>query len=352
MTELSKSYPVKRVAECLDVSRSGYYLVTGQGPRAESDAELLEHIRRIHTEHRERYGSPRMYLELRRQGIVCSENRVARLMREAGIQGLCARRKRPRTTHSDHDGPIAPNVLKKLHVCAPHQVWAMDITYLACGGHWAYLAAVLDLYLHKIVGWELSHRIDSALVEDALRNAAHRQGLPGNVLVHSDRGSQFASGGFIGLVDNLGYQRSMSAKGNCYDNAAMESFFGVLKREELDRWEMPTLSAVRNRVFDYIETYYNPKRIHTTLGMTPAQFENGYFSNAPSAEFSEASVAPSVAIKKAEAMKPRPRPMVATSEYPSESCSPAELSSVSSDGQSIHHVNIENKHQKEYDTTG
>jgi putative transposase len=331
MNRLAPEYALSRLSRVLCVSRSYFYRTPGLGPRAQSDRELLEHIHRIYRQHQQRYGSPRIHLQLENEGIVCGENRVARLMRKAGLQAVYPRRRRPRTTDSRHQGLIAPNLLNGLTITAPHQAWAMDITYVHCGSTWVYLAAVLDLFLHKIVGWELSERIDSALVQAALRHAAARQGYPKEVLTHSDRGCQYASEGFIGLVDALGYQRSMSAKGNCYDNAAMESFFGVLKREELDRWEMPTLEAVRTRVFDYIETYYNRERIHTALGMTPAEFEKKMLQEAPSAEFSQAWVAPSVGQKKAGASWPRPRPMVATSEYPSESCSPAELSSVSSD---------------------
>ncbi|MFH0879805.1 MAG: IS3 family transposase [Lentisphaerota bacterium] len=346
MNRLFPEYALSRLSRVLCVSRSRFYRTAGLGPRAQSDRELLEHIHRIYRQHKKRYGSPRIHLQLENEGLVCGENRVARLMREAGLQAVYPRRKRPRTTNSHHQGPIAPNLLKGLTIKAPNQAWAMDITYVHCGISWVYLAAVLDLFLHKIVGWELSEKIDAHLVQAALRHAARRQGYPEEVLTHSDRGCQYASEGFIGLVDALGYQRSMSAKGNCYDNAAMESFFGVLKREELDRWEMPTLEAVRNRVFDYIETYYNRERIHTAIGMTPAEFEKGFFQETPSAEFLKACVAPSVGQKKAGASRPRPRPMVATSEYPSESCSPAELSSVSSDEQDIQETEIEIKHEK------
>lgn len=345
MNRLSKEYMLSRLSKVLSVSRAGYYRVPGQGPRAESDRQLSEHIHRIYHQHKKRYGSPRIHLQLQREGIVCGENRVARLMRKAGLQALRARRKRPRTTDSRHSGPIAPNLLKGLAVQASNQAWAMDITYIHCGSSWVYLAAVLDLFLHKIVGWELSKNIDSQLVQAALRHAAERQGYPVNVLTHSDRGSQYTSEGFISLIDALGYQRSMSAKGNCYDNATMESFFGVLKREELDRWEMPTLEAVRNRVFDYIETYYNRERIHTAIGMTPAEFEKQCFQGTPSAEFLEVEVASSVIQQKAGTLKPRPRPMVATPEYPLESCSPAELYSVSSGEQLLEETKIEIKQE-------
>ena len=351
MKALGAEYPVSRLSRLLGVSRAGYYRSAGQGPRAESDAALTAQIEEIFTEHQQRYGSPRIHLELEKRGVGCGVNRVARLMRQAELKAVAARRKAPRTTDSNHGGPIAPNRLKTTEIVAPYQAWAMDITYIRCGDQWAYLAAVLDLFLHKIVGWEVSDRIDSELTCGALRNAASRHGFPESVLVHSDRGSQFASEEFIGLIDALGYERSMSAKGNCYDNAAMESFFGVLKREELDRWEMSSLAEVRNRVFTYIETYYNRKRIHTAIGMTPTEFEKGCFHRTPSAEFSEASVAPSVGKKKTGAQRPRPRPMVATSEYPLERCSPAWLSSVSSDTEPNNHPEAENKNKKEDLTT-
>ena len=273
MIALSGEHSTHKLSQVLGVSRSGCYRARGCGPQALSDQRLSEEIKRIYQQHKNRYGSPRIFMQLQDEGIMCSEKRVARLMRREGLRGLSGKRKAPKTTDSSHHGPIAPNRLKQMSVRSAHQVWVMDITYIRCGNSWAYLAAVLDLYLHKIVGWEVSETMSSALVETALKQAVTRQGMPEKVTVHSDRGSQYASSSFISLVESLGYQRSMSAKGNCYDNATMESFFGAIKREELDRWEMPTLSCVRNRIFDYIETYYNRIRIHTSIGMSPAQFE-------------------------------------------------------------------------------
>ncbi|MCZ7592913.1 MAG: IS3 family transposase [Kiritimatiellae bacterium] len=276
------------------------------------------------------------------------------------MKPVCTRspphRKAPRTTESSHGGPIAPNLLKSMEITHANQAWAMDITYVHSGQGWVYLAAVLDLYLHKIVGWQLGDHMESSLVTDALQMAAQRQGWPAGVVVHSDRGSQYASEAFIQRTEAFGFIRSMSARGNCYDNATMESFFGVIKREELNRWEMPDLAAVRYRVFDYIETYYNRRRIHTALGMSPAAFEGQSLPKTPSssakasadksAEFSEASLAPQVGNEKAGEMTPRPRPVVAISTYPSASCSPAEAR-LRFCGHPIHSANyIENQTTK------
>mgnify|MGYP006295189557 CR=1 FL=1 len=273
MKALSDQHSVKKLCEVLDVSRSACCRERGTGKRAEEDAVLFEEIEQVFNEHRERYGSPRIHAELLRKGIRCGENRVARLMRENGLHAVVPKRKAPLTTDSRHGGPIAPNLLKTMKVWRANQAWAMDITYIWAGKRWVYLAAVLDLHLHKIAGWAVSKSLQSGLVTNALNQALVRQGYPEGVTVHSDRGVQYASKEFIELVEALGYTRSMSAKGNCYDNATMESFFGVLKREEMDRWEFASLQDVRNHVFDYIETYYNRKRIHTTIGMPPEEFE-------------------------------------------------------------------------------
>lgn len=348
MKQMADQYPVQRLAEVFAVSRMGMYRSKEPGPREQDNAVLMDDILRVFHQHQQRYGSPRVFLQLHAEGISCGENRVARLMREAGLRALAPSRKIPRTTDSSHNGPIAPNLLKNMEITHANQVWAMDITYVHCGQGWVYLAAVLDLYLHKIVGWQLADHMESSLIIDALQRAARRQNWPTGVMVHSDRGSQYASQAFIQLTEAFGYIRSMSAKGNCYDNATMESFFGVLKREELNRWEMPNLAAVRSRVFDYIETYYNRCRIHTALGMSPAAFEATTASKTPSAEFKEASIAPQVGHEKAGISSSRPRPVVAISKYPLAGCSPAEPASVSLDSQYIQQINIEHNNKKEY----
>ena len=351
MNQMIDRYPVQRLAEVLSVSRMSMYRSAEPGPREKENTLLMDEILRVYHQHHQRYGSPRIFLQLHAEGISCGENRLARLMRQAGLRAVTPRRKSPRTTDSSHAGPIAPNLLKDMEITHANQAWAMDITYVHCGQGWVYLAAVLDLYLHKIVGWQVADHMESSLVTDALQMAARRQGWPTGVVVHSDRGSQYASQAFIQLTEAFGYIRSMSAKGNCYDNATMESFFGVLKREELDRWEMPDLATVRYRVFDYIETYYNRCRIHTALEMSPDAFERLSFPKTPSAEFSEASIAPQVGHEKAGKLPPRPRPVVAISKYPSASCSPAVPASVSLDNLHIQQTDIENNNIKEYHIT-
>lgn len=347
MKTLCNEYPLKTAAEAVGIARTNVYRKIATGPRAIEDAELIDQIRDIFFDHRQCYGSPRIHLELKRQGIVCSENRVARLMRETGLVALTPRRKTPRTTDSRHGGPIAPNHVKTLDITHSYQVWAMDITYIRTNEGWVYLAAVLDLFLHKIVGWEVSDRIDSTLTERALQRATQQHDYPAGVIVHSDRGSQYASEGFIRLTDALGYIRSMSAKGNCYDNAAMESFFGVAKREDFNRWEMLDIESARARIFDYIETYYNRSRIHSTLGMTPLEFEQINQAEDTENEFLKASAAPSVESGKAGAQGLRPRPMVAASDYPLQGCSPAEPCCVSSDAFLVNERMVQINNEKE-----
>lgn len=335
MEALTVDYPLSAVARVLVVSRSSHYRTPGSGARAVEDMCLTQEIERIYNQHKRRYGSPRVYMQLRKEGIACSENRVARLMRKARLKGRTPKRKKPRTTDSRHGGSIAANLLKGMTINRANQAWAMDITYIPQGDTWSYLAAVLDLYLHKIVGWELSGELTADLACKALERAQKRQGYPSGVIIHSDRGCQYASKSFIDLSQYFDCTRSMSAKGNCYDNATMESFFGVLKREELNDFEFDSKQSIRAQIFEYIETYYNRIRIHSALGMSPEEFEILQNIETPSAEFSQASVAPRVAIKKARENTPRPRPVVATFEYPLAGCSPAEPASVSPNNTSI-----------------
>jgi len=335
MAELRDEHGIKAISEAFGCSASGLYRARRRhvrpGPQAASNNELLVEIRKIHKTHKSRYGSPRIAMELRRKGYVCGTNRVARLMRAHGIKGLRAKRKTPRTTDSRHGGRVAPNLLKSLDITRPNQAWAMDITYLKAGGDWVYLAAVLDLFTHEIVGWQIATHMRSELVEEALRNAVARTAPAGSVLIHSDRGSQYCSDEFIGLAKDFGMVRSMSAKGNCYDNATMESFFGVLKREELDRMQLADLKEARAVVFGYIEGYYNTRRLHTTLGMTPSEFAESWNQDdaAPAAEFSEHGDLPKSEEKRPESECPLVPTHGRTSGYPSGGCSPAEPPSVS-----------------------
>lgn len=343
MKTLAADYPVKQVATALEISRAGYYRTDENSPRSVEDAQLTVEITKIYKAHKKRYGSPRVHIALKEKGIHCGENRVAKLMRRAGLRGICPRRKAPRTTDSKHGGPIAPNLLKEMEVTGPNEAWAMDITYVKVGGSWAYLAAVLDHYLHQIVGWDLAPSLHASSACTALKRAMIRQGHPKGVVIHSDRGCQYASDEFMKVSKKYNCARSMSAKGNCYDNATMESFFGVIKREELDQMSFDNIDQLRAQIFEYIETYYNRNRIHSTLGMSPAAFERIHYTAAPAAEFSEAWVDPMVE-KKAGENTPQPRPKVSTSDYPAAGCSPAEPSSVSPDTPSIQHNPLEIKH--------
>ena len=210
-------HSVVRMTSALRVSRSGYYRSRSgrTSPRAAEDKELRERIVSIHHESRETYGSPRITRELRKERIRLGKNRVARLMREAGISGVGRRRRTVRTARSDKRLPVAPNRVKDLDISGPNQAWAADITYVGTDEGWGYLAAVMDMWSRKIVGWSFKTHMGASLVTDALKNALHTR-RPGKGLIHhSDRGSQYASGEYRQLLERHGIEASMSAKGNC-----------------------------------------------------------------------------------------------------------------------------------------
>lgn len=296
MNLLRDQHGVTAISEALGRSRSGIYKARERdehpSARAQANDQLLDGIREIHRVHKGRYGSPRMVVELRRQGYSCGVNRVSELMRKNGIAGVTSRRKAPRTTDSRHGGLIAPNLLKKLKtqgITRPNQVWVMDITYIRVSSGFVYLATVLDLFTHQIVGWQIAEHMRAELAVDALRQAIALRRPPKGLVIHSDRGSQYSSKMMVKLAKKMKFKRSMSAKGNCYDNAAMESFFGVLKREELDRLKFTSLEEARAITFAYIEAYYNTRRIHTAIGMPPDEFAAAWHlaNPAPAAEFAE-----------------------------------------------------------------
>lgn len=275
-------YPVGPQCGVLGVSRSGYYAwrVREKKGKADPHRALIEHIRRIHKQSHRTYGSPRVHAELRAEGVVCNHKRVARLMRLEGLQG---RRKRQKaaTTDSQHAFPVAPNLLNREFAAdAPNKKWVADITYIPTQEGWLYLAAVLDLYSRKIVGWSMSPQVSADLVEDALRMALYeRQPNPG-LLHHSDRGSQYASEQIRQILASNHIRVSMSRTANCYDNAVMESFFSTLKCEWVHHQNYKTRSEACKDIFGYIAGFYNPVRRHSTLGfVSPNQFEvNGNYS--------------------------------------------------------------------------
>ena len=272
---LTAEFPVNALCLALDVPRSGYYqwLKRVPGKRAKANGQLLEHIEKSYNESRQSYGSPRITQELRRQNMGCGKNRVARLMKEHNIRAKGKQPFRPRTTDSKHGEPAAPNLLKSTSSVRLNQVWVADITYIwtAITG-WVYLAAVMDLCSRKIVGWSISLSMETILVKEALKQAlAMRRPAPG-LLHHSDRGIQYASSAFRALLGNFQIIPSMSAKGNCYDNAAMESFWSTLKTELGSNFQ--DINAARLAIFDYIETFYNRRRLHSALGFrSPVEFE-------------------------------------------------------------------------------
>jgi transposase InsO family protein len=270
-------FPVRVMCDVMGVSPAGYYAWRGrpESPRKAANRALLTEIRRVHTAHRGRYGAPRIHAALRAGGYMASRGRVARLMRHQGIRAITPRRFRVCTTDSHHDLPIAPNRLgQKFAAERPNQVWLADITCVPTKEGWLYLAVVLDLFTRKIVGWAMRDHMRAELTIAALTMAIQRQKPPPGLTHHSDRGRQYAAAGYRKVHDAAGMIQSMSRKGNCWDNAPMESCFGTLKTELVHRACNPTRDAARHDLFAYIEGYYNRQRLHSALGyITPEQAE-------------------------------------------------------------------------------
>lgn len=276
--ELSREQASGPLCELLGVARSGYYgwLRGKESARAATNRLLLEQIRQVFNTHRGNYGSPRITEELRAQGQKCNRKRIERLMRQDGLKGRTGRRRKVRTTQSDHDQPIAPNLL--LGRPAPRrvdEVWVADITYVPTAQGWLFLAAVMDLYSRQILGWSLWENLEAGGAFQALARALVKRGHPRGVIHHSDRGIQYASAIYRAQLQRCGLLASMSRKANCYDNAAMEAFWSTLKREALEQSADWSKDRVRREVFQYIEAIYNRKRLHSSLGYrSPVDFEN------------------------------------------------------------------------------
>lgn len=269
-------WPVRLMCRVLRISAGGYYDWRGRpaSNRTQAREALVVTIRAVHGEVKARYGSPRVHAELAARGIACSVNTVAKLMRERGIAAKSGRKFRC-TTDSDHDRPVAENVVdRNFEPEGPNRVWAADITYIPTREGWLYLAAVEDLHSRRIVGWSMGERIDSRLVVDALEMAVSRR-LPGEGLVaHSDRGSQYASEHHRRVLASHGIVCSMSRRANCWDNAPMESFFASLKKELVHGGDFATRREARAELFEYIEVFYNRVRRHSSLGyMSPIEYE-------------------------------------------------------------------------------
>jgi len=273
--ELSVQFPVKECCVALSVSRSGYYRWLGreQSPGVERNRELLKEIRRVYAEHKGRYGSPRITQQLRKEGVACGQNRVARLMRENGLAARAKKAFRPRTTTPVQEA--APNLIKQIKTSGPDQVWVSDITYVATLEGWLYLAVILDLFSRRVVGWKLSESLEAELVLTALRNALVLRRPDEGLYFHSDRGSQYSSEAVRKPLSVIGANLSMSGVGNCYDNATIEAFFSTLKTECFpDNQVFSSRVQARREIFEYIELYYNNRRLHSALGyQTPCQYE-------------------------------------------------------------------------------
>jgi transposase InsO family protein len=276
--ELSGSYPVEVACDVLEVSRSGYYAWRDRpaGARAKRRAALAAKVRAVHEATRRVYGSPRVCAALVASGERACENTVAKVMREQQIRARTSRKFVPRTTDSRHGQPVAANVLDRQFDSAtrPNQTWAADITYVPTDEGWLYLAGVIDLCSRKIVGWSMADHMRTDLVADALRMAVTRRSPVKGLLHHSDRGVQYASDDYQRLLQTNGVLCSMSNKGDCWDNAVMESFWGTLKTELVNHEHYATREQARASIFEYVEVFYNRHRLHSSLGyVSPEQFE-------------------------------------------------------------------------------
>lgn len=280
---MEKEFPLSVLCPVLEVSRSGYYAWRKREPsvRAQANQELLAAIRQLHAGPERVYGSPRVTCELKAQGHTCSENRVARLMQQHGLKARVRKSFVPRTTQSDHDQPIAPHRLaEKRPPDGPNQVWVSDLTYVPTASGWLYLALVMDLWSRRIVGWAMADHLRSELVVAALQMAVtHRRPAHG-LIVHSDRGVQYASRETRQFLAAHGLVSSMSRAGNPYDNAWMESAIGKIKTEVLGEPIPADHAAAQQKLFAGIECWYNQRRRHSALGyQSPVAFETQFMNN-------------------------------------------------------------------------
>lgn len=276
MKDHSNEHKIEKMAKALDVSRSGYYawLKRPESNRVNANRRLLEEIKKIHLEHKKVYGSPRIYKELLKRGWKCSKKRVARLMSENNIRSKIRKKFKP-TTNSKHSNPVARNILKReFAVKSPDKVWVSDMTYISTQEGWLYLCVIIDLYSRKVVGWSMGTRLDTNLLINAFIMACFNRNYPKKVIFHSDRGVQYTSNKFLEKLKDNKFISSMSRKGDCWDNACAESFFHTLKMEEVYHQRYESREEARRSIFEYIEIFYNRKRIHTYLGdMSPEEFE-------------------------------------------------------------------------------
>ncbi len=270
-------YSIAFLCRTLEVTRSAWYewRRAGQSQRAREDQRLKVHVRAAHRGSRGTYGSPRIRKQLSNEGVQVGRRRVARLMREEGLAGTPKKRFR-NTTDSTHKQPIAANLLARDFLPAqPNEAWVTDITYISTSSGFLYLVVFIDLFSKKVVGWSARTHMRADLCLDALKQAiVFRNPKPG-LIIHSDRGCQYASHGFAGFLEQCGFKQSMSRKGNCWDNAPAESFFGTLKTELINRKSWPSPAAAKDAIGEYIHSFYNHKRLHSANGyQSPVDYEH------------------------------------------------------------------------------
>lgn len=276
MYEFRATFRVRKMAEVLKVTRSGYYewAKTRKTKREIEDEQYLAKIKETFEKTRKTYGPRRMSKALKDKGIIIGRRRVERIMKENNIVPITVKKFKA-TTNSNHNYPISPNLLnRQFEVGEPNIAWVTDITYVQTGEGWLYLAAVMELYSGKIVGWAMDSTMTQQLVINALKQAIGRANPPRGVICHSDRGVQYASKKYRRILAFYGFKQSMSRKGNCWDNACIESFFGTLKTELVYHERYKTRTQARLSIFDYIETFYNRIRLHSKLDyQSPENYE-------------------------------------------------------------------------------
>jgi len=274
------NFKVRTMCKILEVSHSGYYswIKRPESRREGKNRALVVEIKAVYKKSRETYGSPRIYDALVKKNLNCSENRVARLMSKNHIKSVHSKKFKPQTTDSNHGLSVPKNLLEQnFTATAPNQKWVGDMTYIPTSEGWLYLATVIDLFSRKVIGWSVSRSPNAELVCSAFRQAAFRRGSPRDFIYHSDRGSQYASLSFRELLNDFNVTLSMSRRGNCYDNAVIESFFHTLKVELVHRYKFGFRSEARSAIADYIENFYNTFRTHSSIGYcSPCAFEDKF----------------------------------------------------------------------------
>ncbi len=273
----SSGIRIRTMCKVLSVSHSGYYTWSQhpQSQRKTLNEQLFEKIQDIHRESKSTYGSPRITLELHSRGERCGKNRIARLMQKHGIRAKMSHKFRITTTQRNINDPVAPNLVQQLFVAdRPNQLWSSDITYIWTREGWLYLAVILDVYSRAIIGYAVSHRLTTNLVLDAFTRALNCRTISPGLILHSDRGCQYTSKEFQHVLASYQIRSSMSAKGNCYDNAITETFFHTLKTEHIYFQRFESRREAELSIFDYIEIFYNRKRRHSSIGYrSPFEFE-------------------------------------------------------------------------------